>query len=873
MTSRSGQAPPRLADRILARVLPLGKRGESILGDLREEYRASPSQWWYWKQTLLLSVRYLASRSPQQDLSYPRSRGMWFESSGDVKTAFRSLTRSPGTSALIVFTLAFAIAAATIGFAFADLAPFRGLPVDDTSKVVSVEVNDAQGSMTGVYRVSGPDFLDYKSRATTIEAASAFRYASAPLIRNGQSQTLRASFATADFFTAMGQRALHGRVFAAGDDQAGSPLVAVLAHHYWQREMASRANVIGTTVQIGRDHYTIVGIAAPELEFGSMAEIEMWLPLRIDAAGQRDLRTLRFVARLKDGVSFGQAAAELSAIGGALAQEHPATNAGWTVRLVPINDLIGGGGFWVVIALFLLSIALLMAIATANVSNLVMVKTLARSRELAVRTALGARKGRLIRQFLTEGVLLSVIAAAVSLPLAWGAIAVVVTVSEQEIFKQLRIDVHEVSFVATLALICPLMFSVSPIRMMLRPDLRAVLAAAGSRGSTATNRGRGVLVVVQMALAVILLTVSSLALRSMREMYAAPTGIETSKLLLFTLEFNDALYPAIGDARAAAAATFDGLSRIGGVETVATVDTLPMLGDRGPLVMTIDGQVPAPQDARPTAVVTAASHDVDRALGLRIVAGEWWREGAANVAVVSAETARRYFGGTDLAVGRRVSLTQGERLLDARVVGVVSNVANPDRTQLPPPRVWVPLDAATRRFTYLLRAAQPAALIPEVRSVIAAHAATVPLESLRTFDEALSRAASSDYAVIGVLSAFAGLALLLASTGLFGVVSYTAAQRTAEFGTRIALGASAVDVARLVARDSARLLLIGLTLGLAGGIGVGFLMKSLLYGLSPLDPMTLGSVVAVLTAVTLTATAIPAWRASRIDPVIALRAD
>ena len=798
---------------------------------------------------------------------------MWFELSSDVKTAFRSFARAPGTSALIVFTLGFAIAAATIGFTFADLALFRGLPVDDTSKVISVEVNDAQGSMTGVYRVSGPDFLDYKARATTIEAASAFRYASAPLIRNGQSQTIRASYATGEFFTAMGQHAYQGRVFAAGDDQPGAPLVAVLAHHYWVREMASRANVIGTTLQIGREHYMVVGIASPEIEFGSIGEIEMWLPLRIDASSQRDLRTLRFVARLKDGASFDQAAAELAAIGGALAQEYPATNAGWTVRLVPINDLIGGGGFWVVIALFLLSIALLMAIATANVSNLVMVKTLARSRELAVRTALGARKGRLIRQFLTEGALLSIIAAALSLPLAWGAIRLVAAVADQEIFRQLRIDIHELSFVATLALICPLMFSLSPIRLMLRPDLRHVLAAGGSRGTTGTSRGRGVLVVVQMALAVILLTVSSLALRSMRELYAAPTGIETSKLLLFTLEFNEAQYPAIDGARAAAAATFDSLAKVGGVETTAIVDALPILGDRGPIMMTIDGQVAAPNEARPTAVVTGASHGLDRAMGLRMLAGEWWREGTADVAVVSEEAARRYVGGADRAIGRRVSLMHGERTLDARIVGVVSDIANTDRTQLPPPRVWVPLAQSTRRFTYLLRADQPVALVPAVRSVVAANAAAIPLESLRTFDEGLVRAASSDYAVVGVLTAFAGLALLLAATGLFGVVSYTAAQRTAEFGTRMALGARAADLVYLVARSSAMLLAIGLTIGLAGGIGIGFLMKSVLYGLSPMDPVTLGSVIALLAIVTITATAIPAWRASRIDPVIALRSE
>ena len=308
-------------------------------------------------------------------------------------------------------------------------------------------------------------------------------------------------------------------------------------------------------------------------------------------------------------MSFDQAAAEIAAIGDALATEFPRTNAGWKVRLVPIRDLTGGEGFWVVIALFMLSIALLMAIATANVSNLVMVRTLARARELAVRTALGARKGRLIRQFVTEGMLLSIMGAALSLPLALAALRIIASLSEEAIFRQMNIDAHELGFIALLALVCPLMFSLAPIRALSRPDLRHVLAAGGSRGSTALGRGRGVLVVVQVALAVILLTVSSLALRSTREIYSKPTGLETGKLLVFGLEFNDAQYPSIDEARAAALSTRDGLAAVPGVEALAILSSLPLLGDQGPVVLTIDGAVASSNDAQPTAVLTAASHD------------------------------------------------------------------------------------------------------------------------------------------------------------------------------------------------------------------------------------------------------------------------
>ena len=796
---------------------------------------------------------------------------MWFELRNDVKMAARAFVRTPGTSLLIVFTLAIAIGVATIGFAFADLALLRGLPVDDTSKVVSVSVNDAQGSNPRA-RVSGPDFLDYVARSTTLEKIAVMRDGRAALIRNGQSQTLTVTYASADIFASMGQRPVRGRTFIAGDDRPGAPPVVVLAHRFWQSEFDGRDDVVGRTLQIGRVHHTVVGVLSKEIEFGNIGEIEVWLPLRVDAQSPRDARNLRLLARLKDGITFEQAAAEMAAIGAALAAEYPRTNGGWTLRLVPVNDLIGGDGFWVVITLFLLSIGLLMAIATANVSNIVMVRTLARGRELAVRTALGARKGRLVRQFLTEGLVLSAVAALLAFPIAWAGLQAIAAISAEEVFRQLTIDLHEIGFVATLALVCPVMFSLAPARLLSRPDLRHVLAAGG-RGSTTSMRGRSVLVVVQVALAVVLLTVSSLSLRSIRAIYAAPVGMDTSALLTFGLEFDDVQYATAREAQAAALATRDQLRQASGVETVGLVTSLPILGDTAPLALTVDNDVAGDRDARPMAVVTGMTHDAGLALGLRLLAGEWWSEGDGDVAVVSEAGARRYFGGVDAAIGRFVSYSQGERLVRARVIGVASDIAHTDRTSAPPARLFVPIDAERRRFAYLVRAGNPASLAGEVRSVVAAEAPTIPIEYLMTLDQAMADAASSDYVVIGMLGGFALVALVLAMTGLFGVVSFTVAQRTAEFGTRMALGARAADVVRLVARQSFVLFAIGMVVGLTAGIGVGFTMGSLLYGLSPTDPFTLTFVITLLGVVALAATALPAWRAARIDPVVALRAE
>ena len=870
--------PPRSADWILKRVLPSGKRGESILGDLHEEFFRLPvpdarfPAVWYWQQTLRLALRYGARRSPQEALTYPRSNPMWFELSSDFRTAYRSIVRAPGVSLLIVLTLGSAIAASTIGFTFADLALFRGLPVDDTAKVVSIFASDIQGA-TPRARVSGPDFLDIKARATLLDHMSAFRDGRAPLISDGQSQTLSVSYATGDLFTTMGQPAFRGRAFTTADDRPGAPPVALLAHHYWQSAFQGRESVLGTTLQIGREHFTVVGVLTPDLEFGNIGEIEVWLPLQISPSAPRDIRNLRFMARLKDGVAFEQAAAEMASISAALAAEHPDANGGWRLRLAPVTELTGGSGFYVVIALFLLSMGLLMAIAIANVSNLALARTLSRVRELAVRSALGARKGRLVRQFIIEGLVLSVIAAVASLPLAWTGLRAIQTASAEAVFRGLQIDWHELSFIAVVALVCPLFFSIAPVRLLSRPDVRHVLAGSGGRGSTAASRGRGALVVLQVALAVILLTVSSLSLRSVRDIYTQPIGIDTAGLTVMGLEFNDVLYPSPAQAAAAAEETRARLAALPGVRNASMVNALPILGDRMPVPLVLDTAAGDANEVKPNAVVTSATSGAGEALGLRMLAGTWWRDGDRDVAVISQAAADRYFGGAARAIGRHFKVTESDRVIDARVVGVSSDIAHTDRTSAPPARVWLPLGDRARRVTYVLKADAGDALAGGIRKTIAVTAPAVPIEYLETMDESLQQAASSDFAIIGALTGFALLALLLASAGLFGVVSYGVAQRTAEFGTRMALGASSGDVVRLVARQSLAMLAIGVSIGMSIGVGIGFMMSSNLDRISPLDPVTLASVIALLAGVTIVATALPAWRASRIDPVIALRTE
>lgn len=867
-------SPPRLARALLSRLLPDDVSGRSISGDLLEEFGerggGTRADFWYWRQTLAIGIGYGVRHTVSR-----REGKLMSDLRGDLRTALRMIVRNRGTSSIIVGTLAVSIGAACIGFAFADFALFRGLPVDDPSRVVAAFAADTRANNPRGL-VSAPDFLDYRARARTLHRLSAYRPGRVPLIRDGQSRTLDAGLVTAEFFAAMGQPAVAGRVFAAGDDDEAAPRVALLAHRYWQESWSGRPEAVGGELQIGREIYTIVGVVAPEMEFGNLADYDVWLPMRLNAAMPRDVRDLRVVGRLGDDISFAAAAAELDAIGKALAAEHPATNQGLNARLVPVRDLTGGEGFWVVVALFLLSMAFLMLIATSNVANLVMVRAVGRQKELAIRAALGAKRSRLVRQLLVEGMMLSIVAAALAVPVAVFGLRIIASI--EPAFSQIRIDEHEGAFVAALALICPLIFTLAPAGAIARSDVRHVLAASGARGTTALPRGRSLLVIAQITLAVVLLSVSSLAQRSVRQAWNQPLGIEVDRVVLFTMEFADAFYPDARAASDAARAVHEGLSALPGVETAAAISAVPVLGNERRSIFAIDGVAQNPGEAQPTAVVSEATTDGATALGLPMVAGEWWGAGAdarpPEVAVVSLDTAERYLGGAERAIGRRLVVGSTERAKVVRVIGVSGDVRSGDLVSDAPPRIWMPLDRSTRRMAFLVKArSNPEYLAPAIRAAAAAAAPSVPIEDLETFADAVVRARASDVVVVGMLAAFALLSIGLAATGLFGVISHTALQRTPEFGTRLALGARGRDLVGLVMRDTARMVAIGLAIGLVGGIGVGHTMRGLLYRTEPADPLTIAGVVALLIAVALVATLLPAMRAARLDPVEAMRAD
>jgi predicted permease len=852
--------PPRLAERLLRASLPRGVRGLAMLGDLREEYYARSrgshprrvrDRLWFWREALLLSLRYMNITS-------------------DIRLAFRSLHRDAGTSAIIILTLSSAMAASTIGFTVADLALLRGLPVDDGERVVMVYgVDPRTGS--GRSRLSPANYRDLKNRVTTLSLFAAFENASATIVDRGIPASIDATRVGADFFSAMGQKPFLGRLYQRGDDEPGGSDLVVLAHHYWSRVFAADPLIVGRALLVDGRQRTVIGVASPDIEFGDLANVEVWLPLELPANASRTVRTYSTMARLGDGVTYAQSLAEITAIAQALRREYPDENREWQATVTPVGAAAYGRGFWIIVSLFVAAVTVLMVIACANAASLVLARVMARRREIALRSALGAGRWRLLRQALVEGFVLALGSVALAVPLAELGLRAIRSFDAEPVFKQLRLDAHELGFLAVVALLAPMLFAALPTLAAARLDLRTALQSGGMRAGSVSTRGRTTLVAIQLALAVTLLVAAGLSLRTAINLAKIDIGIRTSGVLTFGLDLANELSP-VAQPRALIDEARRRLQSLPSVVSVHAYGTLPVVTNERLVSMQIAGYAQAPGEAEPAALINAATVGALEALGVRLVAGRWLTEhdehGPYRI-LVGEKTAQTYFGAPAEALGRTVTI-DNETM---EIVGVVSDVVMMDLERGPVSRVWTTLRDPKRASVIVAAASNPSELAESVRRELAALAPMIPLEHVDTYDAGVARLRSSDQLGIGIFTGFAILALLLAATGLYGLITYTVAQRIGEFGTRFALGARPRDVVLLVAWQATKLIAVGLAVGLLAGLAVGQGMRSVLYGVSSTDVVTLVGVVAIMGAVAILAALRPAIRAARLNLVDALRAE
>ena len=800
----------------------------------------------------------------------------------DLRYGARALLKNPGFAVVVTFTLALAIGANSVLFSFVNVLLLRPLPIKDLDTMAFIEGLNSQRADDWL-PISEPDYLDYRERARSFEDTGAYRLTAYTLTGEGDPQRVLTGEATASFFDIWGLDAVRGRAFRAAEDRPGAPGVVMLSHGFWMRQFASDPLVVGRTLTLNGKPHTVVGVVTPRIEIGRIGTTELWVPLAADGAGERNDRRLRVFGRLADQTSVEAASNEVAAIGKQLQQEYPDSNTGFeAVARGGRESLMGGANTRLIFTLLSVVVLGVLAVACANVANLMLSRAVGRRRELALRSALGASRTRVIRQLLTESFLLSVLGGLGGLAMAAAAMRVMRAASADPVFEMIALDRDVLLFAGALCLLTPLVFSLFPALQASRSDVSEALKENGGRGSGGPrgSRSRATLVVSQLALACTLLIGSGLVVRTVYEIVKIDWGFEHRGLLTFQVELPEVRYVDAGRLRGFFDDSLRRIRAIPGVSGAAVVAPMPIFGGERTVQLEVEGRESSRPEDRPWAVLVVASDDYLETIDLPLLRGRPIDQGdgpdGARVAVVTRELARRYWPDED-AIGKRLALVEEGAATRTwlEVVGVAGDLRSPDITDAPKPTVLVPLAQQPPRLaTFMVRgASDPSGLVPALRGEVSAVDAELPIFRVSTMEQTNREQASSDRVLQGMFMGFAIIALLMAASGLYATMSYSVSQRRQEIGIRMALGARGRDVQSMVLAQGARLTVISLGLGVLGGLAFGRAMASVLFGVTAADPITFGGVTLVLAAVALLATYVPALRATRVDPIRTLRAE
>jgi predicted permease len=791
----------------------------------------------------------------------------------DIRYAVRTLTSQPTFALTAILTLALGIGANTAIFSVVNSVLLRPLPFPEPDQLVYVWGRYPDFGRTST---SAPDYRDWREGVAAFRDLAAANDASFNLTGSGEPEQVRGSRVTANFFDALGVQPVLGRTFAEGEDREGATEVAVIGHDLWNRRFAADPGLLGRSVMINDQPYTVIGVMPAGFRVGS--ELELWIPIDLSNPGYpRRGEFLTLVGRLAPEATIAQAQSQLDIVVRRLAEQYPETNASIQGEVVSMQtDLVSEAR--PALLIFSGAVALVLLIACANVANLLLARASARQREVAVRLALGAGQGRLLRQLLTESVLLSVLGAGAGLLLAAWALDALQASGTTFVprLAEIGIDWTVAAFALALAVGTGLLFGLAPALRLIRAGSLQDSLKDGARGGTAGGtRFRNALVLGEAALAIMLLAGAGLLIRSFVRLNQVDMGFDPRGVLTYELILPTARYPD----QAALVPVIDRIAEqmraIPGVEAVSVSSDLP-LEATSYLTFDLEGRVETDEgngDVQPFRV-TPGHFDV---LRIPLRKGRLLQESdaasATPVAVVNEELVRRFLDGKD-PIGRRILVSDGSDEA-AMIVGVVGNVAQEEVSAAPYAQVYQPMaQGPTRGVRVAVRTAgNPMGFANQARAALASVDPQLPLTKLQTMEDRLSGSLTQPRVSMAVLVLFALLALVLAAIGIYGVLSYAIARRTREIGIRIALGAQPGDVRRLVIGEGMRPVLAGVALGVAGALALTRLMRALLYGVSPSDPVTLGAVALLLTTVALLAAWLPARRATRVDALEALRAE
>jgi putative ABC transport system permease protein len=808
----------------------------------------------------------------------------------DIRYGARVLARHKAFTAVAVITLALGIGANTAIFSVVNELLLRPLPYRDAERIVMLWEVTPEGRHQNT--TSRKNFLAWREQSKSFETLAAFSDQRANLTGVGDPEEVSTQIASSGLFNVLGVDAVVGRTFTKDDIQPGAPHVAVLGYGLWQRRFGGDRGVVGRPITLSGEPYTVIGVVPANFQWhirsrsGTGKPAEVWTLLTMpasqsDTGGAWHGRFLSVVGRLKPGVSREQADAELKTIEARISEDDPQFSKGYSAEVIQVREQLVGNvrpALWLLLG----AVGFVLLIACANVANLLLARAASREKEIALRTALGARRTRIVRQLLTESLMLALLGGLGGLALAWWGIQALVAISPRDLvnLQGVGLNLTVLGWTLAVVVVTGILFGLVPALEATRLDLNDTLkeGGKGSSGQSARSRGlRGALVVAEVALALVLLVSAGLLVKSFARLRNIDTGFRTDNVLTMVVRVPDTKYKEDSQFVNFFHQAEERIRALPGVRSVGIVNYLPLYGGLGSATgFAVEGRPAPPPGEEPSTNVRVSDAGYFQTIGIPVLRGRNFTEvedaEARHVVIVSESFARKYFPGED-PVGKRVAVEMFDKPTPTEIVGVVGDVRYDSLTDAAEPTVYFPHPELTYPFMTLVIHADgdPTQLTPAIRREISGLDPEQPVSDVRTMTQVMAETVGRARFSTLLFGLFAGLATLLAAVGIFGVMNYSVTLRTREIGLRMALGAQPARVLVLVLRQGLVLTLVGVGLGLAVSLALTRVMSSLLFGVDATDPATFAAIVPLLTAVSLIACYIPARRATRIDPLVALR--
>ena len=803
----------------------------------------------------------------------------------DIRYGIRVLARKPAFTVIAVLTLALGIGANTAIFTVVDASLIRSLPYKNSERLVQLWETRQAGDIKQM-DASYPDYLDWGGQSDAIEEICGYTGWGGSFTLTGRDtpERIEGARVTASFFSVLGVEPILGRSFLPGEDRPGAEPTVILSYALWQRKFGADPNIIGQRLILDGDGHTVLAVLPRSFQFAPMGQAELWVPLRPMEfqMNKRYMHWLDVIVRLKPGVSIEQAQAQMDIVAARIEKESPDSHTGAGIRIVPLHDQVVGSVRPALIVL-LCAVGLVLLIACANVANLLLVRAAARRKEIGIRLALGATRWRLVRQLLSESLLLSLAGAGVGLLLAeWGVELLIAVIPASQLssmpyLEGLSINARVFSYAGVLSLATGIIFGLVPALQSSKLDLQAAIKDGGRSSAGADRkRIRSLLVVSEIALAMVLLAGAGLMIKSTLRLLEVKLGFNPENVMTMQLELPGSKYSEDNQARAFNQQLLERIEALPGVASAATINSIPMQpGPGGGLL--VEGQPPPPSGQKLGTSMRVVSSDYFRTMSVSLIQGRYFtdrdNEASPDVLIINNALRNRLFADQD-AIGRRIIFAGGEPK-PFEIVGVVDDERIIALDEEPAYITYRPyLQEPWNRSSLVVRTkGDPESITSAVHGEVQAIDPDLALYSVTTLKQFIAdtpQAFLRRYPAL-LMGVFAAVALILASVGIYGIISYSVSQRTSEIGIRMALGAQRRDIFKLIVGEGLMLILIGIAIGLAAAIGLTRFLSSLLFGVSATDPLTFIVISLILTGVALGACFVPARRATKVDPMVALR--